>query len=396
MAGGRKENQSYKNVAKFSKNTPREIIELCIVANFVEINLAKEGHGNPVGINYLEKIQSPHLPSIYGAMLAGVDYVLMGAGIPLKIPGVLDRLAKHEEASYDLQVTDAQNDDDTTIHFVPREYMECELAELRRPNFIAIVASNTLAVTLVKKANGRVDGFVVEGPTAGGHNAPPRGKLQLSNAGEPIYGERDIVDLEKMRELGLPFWLAGGYGSAERLREALAAGAAGVQVGTAFAFCEESDLRDDYKKELVRKAIAGETSVFTNPVASPTGFPFKTARLTGTLSEQEVFLGRPRICDLGYLREAYRTERGEIDYRCAGEPVSVYLSKGGQKEKTVGRLCLCNALMTNIGLAQIRGGKYVEKGVVTCGDDLKEIPKFLPANRQTYHAADVIAKLLEV
>jgi nitronate monooxygenase len=396
VAGGRTENESYKKVAKFSKDTPREIIELCIVANFVEIDLAKEGHANPVGINYLEKIQSPHLPSIYGAMLAGVDYVLMGAGIPLKIPGVLDRLSKHDAASYELQVTGAQSGDDTTMHFVPQEYWEGEVAELRRPNFIAIVASNTLAVTLVKKANGRVDGFVVEGPTAGGHNEPPRGKLQLTETGEPIYGERDVVDLEKMRELGLPFWLAGGYGSAEKLREALAAGAAGVQVGTAFAFCEESDLREDYKKELLRKAIAGEASVFTNPVASPTGFPFKTAQLAGTLSERDVFLGRPRICDLGYLRAAYKTEAGEIDYRCAGEPVSVYLLKGGHEEKTVGRICLCNALMTNIGLAQIRGGKYVEKGMVTCGDDLKEIPNFLPANRQTYHAADVIAKLLEV
>jgi len=208
VAGGRTENESYKKVAKFSKDTPREIIELCIVANFVEIDLAKEGHANPVGINYLEKIQSPHLPSIYGAMLAGVDYVLMGAGIPLKIPGVLDRLSKHDAASYELQVTGAQSGDDTTMHFVPQEYWEGEVAELRRPNFIAIVASNTLAVTLVKKANGRVDGFVVEGPTAGGHNEPPRGKLQLTETGEPIYGERDVVDLEKMRELGLPFWLA--------------------------------------------------------------------------------------------------------------------------------------------------------------------------------------------
>ena len=62
-----------------------------MVANFVEVFLAREGHDNPVGINFLEKLQTPHLPSIYGAMLAGVDYVLMGAGIPMKIPGVLDR-----------------------------------------------------------------------------------------------------------------------------------------------------------------------------------------------------------------------------------------------------------------------------------------------------------------
>ncbi len=81
--------------------------------------------------------------------------------------------------------------------FVPREFMECDLSPLTRPKFIAIVSSNTLATTMLKRANGRVDGFVVEGPTAGGHNAPPRGKLQFDEAGEAIYGERDKVDLAK-------------------------------------------------------------------------------------------------------------------------------------------------------------------------------------------------------
>ena len=71
----------------------RKVVELCIVSNFVEVYLAREGHKNPVGINFLEKVQMPHLSSIYGAMLAGVGYVLMGAGIPLHIPGVLDALA---------------------------------------------------------------------------------------------------------------------------------------------------------------------------------------------------------------------------------------------------------------------------------------------------------------
>ena len=66
-----------------------------MVSNFVEVFLAREGHKNPVGINFLEKVQMPHLASIYGAMLAGVGYVLMGAGIPLHIPGVLDAFAAH-------------------------------------------------------------------------------------------------------------------------------------------------------------------------------------------------------------------------------------------------------------------------------------------------------------
>ncbi len=394
IAGGKAETQPYLVLPKFSKDCPRELSELCIVANFVEVNLAREGHDNPVGINYLEKIQIPHLPSAYGAMLAGVGYVLMGAGIPLKIPGVLDRLANHEAAQYKLEVTGAMEFDDTTMEFAPSDFMECELPRLVRPKFLAIVASNILAITLLKKANGKIDGFVVEGPTAGGHNAPPRGKPQLNEAGEPIYGERDKVDLEKMRALGVPFWLAGGYGSAEKVREAIALGATGVQVGTAFAFCAESGLREDYKHALLQKAIAGEANVFTDPLASPTGYPFKIAQLENTLSEREVYGARPRICDLGYLREAYRTEAGEIDYRCAGEPVSVYLAKGGKMEETIGRKCLCNALVANIGHPQVRGGKYVERGLVTSGDDLREIRSFLPPNGQDYGAGAVVAALL--
>ena len=393
ISGGKPRNRSYLSLPKQSKNSPRELVELCIVANFVEVTLAREGHDNPVGINYLEKIRIPHLPSLYGAMLAGVHYVLMGAGIPLKIPGVLDRLANHETATYDLPVTGSQAGDDTAITFVPRDYNQGECKPLVRPLFLAIVASNTLALSLVKKANGAVDGFVVEGPLAGGHNAPPRGKLQLTEVGEPIYGERDTVDLQKMRELGLPFWLAGGYGSPERLRAALAAGATGVQIGTAFAFCSESGLREDYKQALLHKAILGRAEVFTDPLASPTGYPFKAAQLEGTNSEAEVYLARPRICDLGYLREAYRTAAGTIDYRCAGEPVSVYLSKGGKVEDTIGRKCLCNALVANIGHAQIRGN-YTERGLITSGDDLSKIWSFLPSNGSAYSAADVIARLL--
>jgi len=197
-------------------------------------------------------------PPYTAPWLAGVEYVLMGAGIPLKIPGVLDRFANHQPATYVLQVTGTQEGDDTRITFVPTDFTERDLPPLLRPKFLAIVSSNTLALTLLKKANGSVDGFVVEGPAAGGHNAPPRGKLQLNEANEPIYGERDRVTWENAGT-GPAVWLAGGYGSAEMLREALAAGAAGVQVGTAFAFCAESGLRDDYKQALLKKAISGET-----------------------------------------------------------------------------------------------------------------------------------------
>ncbi len=393
IAGGKAETQPYKRPASATKDGPREVRELCIVANFVEVFLAREGHENSVGINYLEKIQLPLLASIYGAMLGGVSYVLIGAGIPLKIPGVLDALSVHEPASYPLPVTGAQEGDDTTMHFVPREYMEGDLPPLKRPDFLAIIASNTLAVTMVKRANGKVNGFIVEGPTAGGHNAPPRGKPIFNELGEPVYGERDIVDLAKLRELELPFWLAGGYGRPDKVREAVDAGAAGVQVGTAFAFCDESGLTREYKNQVLQGVAAGSTRVITDPIASPTNFPFKVVRLEGSVTEPDVYAGRPRICDLGYLREAYRTAVGAIGYRCAAEPVTVYKSKGGKTENTEGRKCLCNALMANIGLPQLRN-KYVEKGLITSGDDLTELAPFLPSEGWLYHASDVIERLM--
>jgi nitronate monooxygenase len=144
------------------------------------------------------------------------------------------------------------------------------------------------------------------------------------------------------------------------------------------------------------KVISGDARVATDSLASPTGFPFKVARLEGTLSEDEVYSVRPRICDLGYLRKAYKNPDGKIGYRCPGEPVSVYVSKGGKPENTVGRKCLCNALMATIGHPQIRNGKYIERGLVTSGDDLTGITRFLPANRSTYSAADVVKEMLSI
>ena len=394
IPGGKADRTPYKSLPAPAQHPPRELQELYVVSNFVEVILAREGHDNPVGINYLEKVQLPHLCSIYGAMLAGVEYILMGAGVPLKIPGILDRFANHEPATYLLQVAGAHDEDDRIMAFAPREFMGRDLPPLTRPKFLAIIASYTLAITMLKKADGKVDGFVIEGATAGGHNAPPRGKLQLDATGEAIYGERDVVDLEKIRELNVPFWLAGGYGSPEKLTAALAAGATGVQVGTAFAYCEESDLENGYKRSLMEKARAGTARVCTDVMASPTSFPFKVAQLEGSLSDKQVYQARPRICDLGYLREPYRTPAGEIDYRCSAEPLTIYESKGGKLENTVGRKCLCNALLANIGHPQVRNGNFTERALVTSGNDLTEVGRFLPEGSDSYTAKHVVHRLL--
>ena len=400
ILGGKKPDEPYRRIGMHRLEQscqlaqPRKLAELCIVANFVEVFLAREGHDNPVGINFLEKVQLPHLASLYGAMLAGVSYVLMGAGIPLHIPAVLDAYAANRPAEYKLAVTGAAADFDTTLHFDPADYAEGSLPLVTRPNFLAVVSSNALATTMLRRSFGTVDGFVIEMPTAGGHNAPPRGKLQLNEAGEPIYGERDRVNLAEIRALGAPFWLAGGYGSADKLREALDEGAAGVQVGTAFALSRESGLREDLKTKLIAQAADGSGAVFSDPLASPTGFPFKVAQLESTSSDPAVYEARPRICDLGYLREAYITPEGTVGYRCAAEPVNSYVAKGGAPGESVGRKCLCNALLANVGHAEIRSGGAAEPPLVTVGDDLNSAAQFLAPGATSYSASDVIHTLL--
>jgi nitronate monooxygenase len=393
VAGGRPEGEPYRLVPMLARVNSREASELVVVANFVEVALAREGHANPVGINCMEKLQLPLLASLYGAMLAGARYILMGAGIPLKVPGVLDAFAAGQPASYPLSVTGAQADDDCLMRFDPRELFGDPAPSLLRPFFVAIISSNALATTMVRRANGKVDGFVIEGPTAGGHNAPPRGQMVLSEKGEAVYGERDHVDIGKIRQIGLPFWLAGSYGTPEKIVEALEQGATGVQVGTVFAFCEESGLRKDYKSALLKKIKRGEASVFTDPLSSPTGFPFKTAQLEGTTSEAEVYVSRKRICDIGILREAYRRENGAIAYRCPSEPENIYVTKGGVFEETTGRKCLCNCLMADIGLQQVQKDGYIEPGMVTTGDGLNLILRFLHTE-ETYPAAVVVETLL--
>ena len=371
-----------------------DFIALTVAANFIEVFLAKENHAGLVGINFLEKIQFPTLPSLFGAMLAGVDYVLMGAGIPRAIPGVLDQLANGEAVEIKIDVEGALPGEEFFCKFDPKEFYRGPAPKLKRPQFLGIVASATLAITLARKSSGKVDGFVVEGETAGGHNAPPRGPMQLDAGGEPIYGPRDVADLDKIRELGLPFWLAGSYGQPEKLKEALRLGAAGIQVGTAFAFCEESGVRPDLKQQAIKLSLAGQTRVFTDPLASPTGFPFKVLQLPGTLSDDPASMTRSRLCDLGYLRHAYRKPDGTVGYRCPAEPAEDFVRKGGALEETEGRQCVCNGLVSTIGLAQVRAETGLDLPLVTAGNDALHIARYLRPGRESYTAGEVIQYLL--
>lgn len=62
-------NKYYKKpgstITAFSHNPPNALQELAICANYAAVKLAKEGHNNPISINYLTEVDEPHLSSIY-------------------------------------------------------------------------------------------------------------------------------------------------------------------------------------------------------------------------------------------------------------------------------------------------------------------------------------------
>ena len=360
--------------------------QFTILAAFVEVYLAREGHQGPVGINLLTKIQMPNLALLYGAMLAKVDFVLMGAGIPRELPTVLDALANHEPAQLRFDVEDAAPGQVELLRFDPGAHWAGAAPAVRRPRFLAIVASNTLATMLAKKAARRVDGLVVEGPTAGGHNAPPRDREVSPTTGEPLYGARDVVDLEQVRALGVPFWVGGGAGWPDRLAEALRAGAAGIQVGTLFAYCDESGIAEPLRRSVLEGVVRGAVRVRTDGRASPTGFPFKVVSWD---DDPAAGVSRKRVCDLGYLRNAYRRGDGTLGYRCASEPEDQFVAKGGAPEETPDRKCLCNGLLSTIGLGQRREDATVEPPLLTSGDDVARLADFLHG-RTHYSAAEAV------
>lgn len=391
VPGGIGDGTPFRPVPRLGLRPNRHRDELIMTGNFVEVWLAKDGHGGAVGINYLEKIQLATPPAAYGAMLAGVDHILMGAGIPSEIPALLDALAAGSPARLSVTVAHAESAQPMTFHPLPA------VAAPPRPRFLAVISSAVLAMYLNRSAGTRPDGFVLETPVAGGHSAPPRGRTRLSETGEPVYGPRDRIDAAKVAALGLPFWLAGGYATPHGLAEARSAGATGIQVGTAFALCRESGLDPALRRRLLQQAVDGTLEVRNDPYASPTGFPFKVASLPTTLSEQDVYHRRPRLCDLGYLRTPYVKEDGGIGYRCPAEPVDTYVRKGGAVEDTVDRRCLCNALIANVGLGQYRKDGYAEPPLLTLGQDLGFLAELFGAGERAggdYSAADVVNYLL--
>ena len=384
--GGKLEEDEFKKVPIWSFTPRRDLVELAVAGSFVHVWLAKEGHDGPISVNYLEKLQW-HIYHLVGAMLAGVDYVTMGAGITLQIPAVLDAIACGGVPSYRVDVEGGVG---RQISFDPREFFGSFPKELKRPGFLPIVSTDALANIMVTKLpKDSIQGFVIETPDAGGHNAPPRKKGEFDVKGQPVYGPRDEVNFDKLGSFGIPFWIGGAYASPEGLAKAQKLGAVGIQAGSIFALCDDSGLDPYYRAEIRRLGYRGELEVISDPTASPTGFPFQVVQLPGTHSDPEVYADRERNCSIGALQFYAQLENGKVVPRCPAEPIDDYLRKGGKIEDTVGARCLCNMLFAAVNLAY-----YKERPGFTLGRDTSFLRRVMTHENDSYGAWQAIQWLL--
>lgn len=380
--------KKFKPAGALNLRPSPDLIKLMIVASFAFVWLAKEGHSEPISVNYLEKIQIPHIYHLTGAMLGGVDYVTMGAGITLQIPSVLDAISSGGNPSYRVQV-EGSKDGFATISFNPSEFFGRKLPEMKRPGFLPIISTDVLGKLMTKRLpSGSIQGFVLELPTAGGHNAPPRDKGIFDEKGQPVYGPRDEVAFDKLQDLGIPFWIGGSFASPEGLAKAQSLGAVGIQAGSIFALSENSGMESNFRSEIRRQGWNKELVIRTDPNASPTGFPFKLIQLAGTQSDKVIYEARKRVCNICLLRTLH-VHKDKIEYRCSSEPIFNYLSKGGKVEDTVGARCLCNVLLSAAGF-----GNPEEPPAFTLGDDVSFLRHLMKDSNDSYTAEQAVSYLL--
>lgn len=126
-------------------------------------------------------------------------------------------------------------------------------------------------------------------------------------------------------------------------------------------------------------------------MASPTGFPLQLVQLEGSLTDPEVYKGRKRVCNAGYLVEARGLdEKGNMIFACPAEPLKAYIRKGGKEEEAENRMCICNGSSASSGY----GKKEGEPRMFTLGKDLSPVEDLLAQNPDGYTADDVVGYVL--
>jgi len=195
-----------------------------------------------------------------------VDLIISGAGLPLDLPGYL------------------------------REVSE-EMKEDMRTKLVPIVSSGRAASILCRKWLHKFDylpdGFVVEGPKAGGHlgfkaEQLDDPKFQLENLVPEVI--EAVTPYRDKHNKDIPVIAAGGIFTGADIAKFLELGASGVQMGTRFVATHECDADEEFKRAYVNAQKEDLTII-----KSPVGMPGRALK-NSFLSAAAAGLKRPKIC----------------------------------------------------------------------------------------------------
>ena len=212
-----------------------------------------QGHGM-IAINVMRAV-SEYAPSVTRALQAGVDAVVVGAGLPLDLP---DLARDHPDVALIPILSDARG--------------------------VAVVVKKW------ERKQRLPDAIVIEHPRwAGGH----LGAAGLADLHDPRFDFENVVPqtLAFLRGAGIerevPLIVAGGIRTFEDIVRVQSLGAAAVQLGTPFVATEECDAHPEFKRVLA-EAREEDLIEFTSVAGLP-------ARAVNTPWLQHYLAALPRL-----------------------------------------------------------------------------------------------------
>jgi nitronate monooxygenase len=261
-------------------------------AVYEEISRSKD-YGGFVGINIMVALQKDYENSVRGAIDAGANLIICGAGLPLGLPGIQD----------------------------PKETA-----------LIPIVSSSRALEIICKKWERfgyRPDAVILEGPLAGGHLGFKHDEIwkEESKLENLLLSVKDFAT----KHGNFPVIVAGGIFSYMDIIRFLNLGADGVQMGTRFLATEESSATNSYKRAVV-DAKKEDILVAEKP-GSPCGLPFRVLRKSPMFVSALHNPRKPR-CSKGYLLR--KDKEGNFTLCDA-------------KESNENSFCVCNGLFSSAG-----------------------------------------------
>ena len=284
-------------------------------ATYEEVSLSKAA-GGFAGINIMVALVRDYEDSVKGAIDAGADFIISGAGLPLGLPAI-------------------KPPKDTAL--------------------IPIVSSARALDLICKKWDRlryRPDAVVLEGPLAGGHLGFKMDQIDLeSNRLENLFPP---VKEMAIKYGDIPVIVAGGVYTHADIVRFLEMGANGVQMGTRFLATEESSASPVYKESVIR--AKEEDIIVANRPGSPCGLPFRIIKQSPMYVSALKRLRQPK-CDKGYV--LLKDDEGKFA-RCPA------------KESNENCFCICNGLLSSAGYNPDK-----EESLFTVGTNASRVDKIL-------------------